>query len=557
MKLSLLSLLLCFSFYSCSQDNNALQEKISATDQLFKKWDTENSPGATIGIIHHNKLIYSKGYGLANLEHAIPNRATTAFNVASNSKQFTAACISLLILQNKIRLAQTLSSFFPNLPSYAKNITIQHLLHHTSGLRDFSQITYLSGLRPDDFYTDIDILKWISAQQKLNFSPGKKHLYANSNYWLLGQIVQKVSGMTLAAFAKQELFLPLKMVNTQFYHDNTQIVKNRASGYSPSRSGGYRHIYSMLEHTGDGGIYTTVEDLKKWDDEFYKRKILKDDFWKLMLTQGELNNGEIISYANALIMDTHKGLKTIDHGGRAPGYKSNIIRFPDQEFTVIILSNLSTIDPDHIGYAIADIFLKDQLSATAPNPVNKIKAKKLQPKQLEKFVGDYWSNENAIARKIVFTNDTLQYERGRGRFHPLLPITTTEFKMLGTPEGMDVIVRFKTNKVKTSMIFIENGAIVDTWEQYQPVAYSPKELTAFIGKYYSTEIDTHYELRLDKNDRLLLFINGNPTVPLHPIKKQLFSSPISVFRFSTTVKGQVTSFTISTPRVKNLFFEKI
>ena len=275
-----------------------------------------------------------------------------------------------------------------------------------------------------------------------------------------------------------------------------------------------------------------------------------------MTTQGKLNNGKVISYAKGLMIGSHKGLKTIEHGGRAPGYQSNIVRFPDEKFTVIILSNSSNIDPNRMADKIAEIFLKDEFLNPVQKPLKKRKAKKLSKKPLEKFAGSYWSIENSIARKISHTNDTLRYERSRGRSHALLPINKTDFKMLGTPKGMEVIVRFNTNESKKGMTFIENGSVVDTWEHYQPVTYSSEELVTFVGKYYSKEIDTYYEFRMEKNNRLLLFINGTPTVPLRPIKKNFFASPIGVFQFSVNKIGQAASFRVSTPRVKDVLFVK-
>jgi len=553
MKFNVLTILLCLSIYGCGHAQLAInQEKIEATDQLFKRWATAQTPGAVMGLISKGELIYSKGYGAANLEHSIPNTVSTAFNIASNTKQFTAACISILNLRGELRFNQTLDEFFPDFPPYAKEVTVQHLLHHTSGLRDFSQITYLSGLRPDDYYDDSDILEWIGSQKELNFSPGEKFMYANSNYWLLGQIVQKVSGMPLSSFAKQEIFTPLNMSNTQFKDDNTNIIKNRAFGHSPNRSGGYRWIHSMLEHTGNGGIYTSVEDLAKWDKEFYTRKIFKDQFWETMMTQGILNNGEVIPYAKGLIMGNHHGIKTMDHGGRAPGYQSNIIRFPEEEFTIILLSNTSAINASQLSYQIADIFLEAKIVQASPIPTPERKKISLTTKQLEGLVGSYWNRDKAFSRKIVLQEGVLQYQRSRQNSHTLLPINATEFRMLDTPPGMEVIVRFD----KKEMLFSENGEVVETFEQYRPIKYSVQELSAFTGKYFSNEINTYYELRLEKNDQLLLLINGKPTVPLRPVMRNLFSSPIGVFQFSEDGKGRIGAFKVSTPRVKNLAFKK-
>ncbi len=564
MKSQVANLLFSLVIISCghkepraSQEEPQEDQREAAVDQLFNTWNTNQTPGVAIGVIEEGKLTFAKGYGFANLEHKIPNTTHTAFNIASNTKQFTAACISLLVLRGDLRLSQTVHEFFPEYPSYFNQITINHLLHHTSGLRDFSQITYLSGLRPDDYYGNKDIRQWLSSQKELNFSPGEQYLYSNSGYWLLGEIVAEVSGMALSEFAKQEIFIPLNMSNTQFYDDNTLVIKDRASGYSRNLSGGYRHIYSMLEHTGNGGIYATINDLKKWDNEFYKHDVFKGDFWEIMSTRGILNNGEVIPYANGLIFDEYQGLKVINHGGRAPGYQSNIMRFPNEKTTIILLANAAEIDATRFCHAIADIFLADQIENTIRSSPNTNKVKNLSTKQLDQFTGSYWSTENAISRKVTLINDTLRYERGRGRTHPLLPIGKSKFKMLNTPHGMDVLVHFIIESNTRKMIFMENGSKVDSWEVYEPVSYTAQELKMFAGKYYSVEIDTHYEIKIEDDAQVFLYINGERTIPMRAVMDKLFSSPMGIFHFSQNTSGQITDLRVSSPRVKNLHFINI
>jgi len=237
LKIVLLSLLSVF--YVSAQENSNQQTKI---DAIFSQWNTPNSPGGTVGIIKDGELIFTKGYGMANLDHNIPNHPKTVFNIASTSKQFTAASIILLSEQGKLSLEDTLMKFFPNFPDYANEVKVQHLLNHTSGVRDYIILARLSGLTVDDYYTNEIVEKLLTNQQELNFTPGDEYLYSNSGYWLLGQIVEKVSGSTLAEFAKKNIFDPLEMNDTHFHDNQNQIVKNRATGYRPDRKGGY-YIY--------------------------------------------------------------------------------------------------------------------------------------------------------------------------------------------------------------------------------------------------------------------------------------------------------------------------
>ena len=308
-------------------------------DSIFTEWNKTDVPGCALGIIRDGKLIYAKGYGMANMEYDIPNSASSVFRIGSTSKQFTAASIVLLAEKDKLSLDDNLKSLFPDFPEYAEKITIRHLLNHTSGIRDYLQISYLKGLGDDDYYTDGDVMNWLTNQSDLNFNPGEEFLYSNSGYWLLGQIVKKVSGKNMADFAHEEIFGPLAMNNTHFHNDHTQIVKNRASGYVPSGNDGYKISMTTLDMIGDGGIFTTINDIKKWDDSYYNSNVLSKRFWDMMTQQGILNSGEVIDYASGLDIGEYKGLKTIRHGGAFVGFRAELLRFPEQRLSIAIFAN--------------------------------------------------------------------------------------------------------------------------------------------------------------------------------------------------------------------------
>jgi len=532
-------------------------EKIDAVGTLLKKWDHLDAPGLAVGIIQDGKMLYSKGFGLANLEHNVPNTSQTAFLIASNSKQYTAACIVLLSQKGKLDLDQPLSSFYPDFPEYAKTISLKNLLYHTSGLRDYAQITYLSGLRPNDYYSDADVMKWVKNQKELNFPSGEEYLYCNSGYWLLGQIVEKVSGMSLGDFAKKEIFEPLGMDNTHFFDDNSMIIKNRAATYSASRSGAFLNLLSTRETVGDGGLYTTVEDIKKWDDAFYNRNVLNASFWKLMTTQGVLNNGESIVYAGGLEIKEHKGLKTIDHGGRGAGSWSDIIRFPEQNFTVVVLTNRSDAVATPLGYQIADIFLKENLveQKKEETPKRDLKFIKLSNSELKKFESSYWNSKEKSSRKVFLKNDTLMYVRGPRSIHPLLAVGNDEFKVMKTPPFINAFVKFNKDDDNYTLNISINGDQGSPYEIYTPIDYTTKDLEAFLGKYYCEEIEAFYEFRMEDN-KIRLYINDRKTVQLRQVRDELFTSPMCDFQFEKN-NQVITNFEVSTSRVKNLHFKRV
>ncbi len=534
-----------------------IKEK-AAIDRIFANWDKPDAPGCGLGIIQNGKLIYARGYGMANLEYSIPNSPTSVFRIGSTSKQFTAACIVRLAEQGKLKLEHSLHKFFPDFPDYAKKITVRHLLNHTSGIRDYLMLAALKGLSDDTFYTDKELMKWLVNQEELNFAPGEDFLYSNSGYWLLGQIVNKVAGMNMAQFAQQEIFKPLGMANTHFHNDHTRIVKKRASGYAPNRNGQYRISMTNLDMIGDGGIFTTIEDAKKWDDDFYNNKVLSKQFWNLMTQTGTLNNQEKIDYASGLFISTYKGLKTISHGGAFVGFRAELLRFPEQRFSVIIFTNRADANPTGMAYRVADLFLKDQYkqaTTAAPKAKEKVKFIKLKNQALKKFTGHYWNDARAYSRKIYLKNDALYYYRSATSETLLRPIGSNKFKM--DVQG-DVVVKFDKNKKGDRlMIFVVDGNEVATSVAYTPVTYTATELKKFTGNYYSTELDIAYKLLL-KDGVLKVYVNDNEEMTsLLPIKEHLFASRgLGTLEFQTDKNGTVQAFTLAAGRVKNLKFVK-
>ena len=550
---------LVISFYICVFAFAKTEAQISqatAIDSIFTNYDKPETPGASIGIIQDGTLTYAKGYGLANMEYNIPNSATSVFRIGSTSKQFTAACIVLLAQQGKLSLDDTLEGFFPDFTAYAKTITVRHLLNHTSGIRDYLQLAFLSGLGDDDFYTDATLMKWLVNQEDLNFPPGEEFIYSNSGYWLLGQIVQKVSGETMAIYADKNIFKPLEMNNTHFHNDHTAIVKNRASGYSPKQEGGYQISMTTLDMIGDGGIFSTIEDLKKWDDAYYDAKTLNSDFWNTMTTQGTLNNGEKIDYASGLFIGEHNGLKTISHGGAFVGFRAEMMRFPEQRFSVIILANRGDANPTRMGYEVADILLKDVYKtdttvdeAVSNNAFAKAETISLPSKNLKRLEGSFWNDEDKISRKLVVTNDTLTYDRGNGRTTAMAPISENKFLWIGP----DIPITLTIDKAKNPSSFSLDipGQGVSTYKKYTPIGkLSEQQLNAYAGDYYSKELDATYSF-VKEDDGFAIHVQGEPSGTITPIMEGVFSvEGYLIIEFTNDKK----EFRVAAGRVKNLRF---
>ena len=248
-------------------------ERSEQVDRLFAKWDKPDSPGAALGIVSEGELIYSRGYGVANLELGVPMDESSVFYMASESKQFTAACIALLAHDGKLSLDDDVRKHLPELPEYEQTVTIRHLVHHTSGIKDYLSLMITAGRNFGDLFSESQVVSLIASQTDLNHAPGADYLYTNSGYFLMGQIVQRVSGKSLREFADERIFKPLEMTRTVFHDDHLMVIPGRVTGYS--RDGGRFVRNSMLgfDAVGSGGLRSCVADLVKWDRNFYDQKV--------------------------------------------------------------------------------------------------------------------------------------------------------------------------------------------------------------------------------------------------------------------------------------------
>ncbi|MBE9491143.1 MAG: beta-lactamase family protein, partial [Bacteroidetes bacterium] len=380
-------------------------------------------------------------------------------------------------------------------------------------------------------------------------------LYSNSGYWLLGQIVKKVSGVSMAEYANENIFIPLGMNDTHFHNNHKQIVKNRASGYRPSRKGGYLISMTTLDMIGDGGVFTTVKDLAKWDTSFYGSEILDQDFWKQMTDIGTLNNGKEITYASGLDVTTYKGLKIIQHAGSFVGYQADMIRFPEAQFSVIILANRADAKPTRMAYKVADLFLKDNYKKETRSIISASEEVSLEPvllttKQIKAFEGAYWSTKNKSSRRLEMRNDTLNYVRDNGKATKMFPISKNKFQMIGP--RVPVVIE-ANSKTKEFTLKSPNAALMK-FVAYTPLtSYSASDLDTYIGNYYCAELDVDYSLKR-KNDRIILFVNGDPLGEVKQVKKDFLSlNSRQTFEFNETRD----TFRLSMlGRVKNLKFVK-
>ena len=532
--------------------SNAQKDVYLKIDSLLSEWENEEAPGFAIGIIKDSELVYAKGYGSANLDYNIPNTPETVFRIASTSKQFTAACIVLLEQQGKISFEDSLTKFFSEFPAYANKVTIEQLLHHTSGVRDYLVLSVLAGMRDEDYYTDEEIMDWLVNQKALNFYPGSEHTYSNSGYWLLGRIVEQVTGISLGEFAQKHIFTPLKMTNTHFHDNPGHIVKKRAIGYSKRQDEDFEVYTTTLSMTGDGGVFTTIQDFKLWVDEYYTQSHLDKAFWDKMTTVGKLNNGKEINYACGLMISKFKGLKTIGHSGSFVGYLSSYILFPDEKLAFIVLTNRNDISPATITFEMINVLLKDKFVATSGSKEKMLESIQLDPEELAKFTGIY-ELEPGVEFSISVVNDSLMVlQKWNGSKYPVIPIKENTFGMLG---AADISFKFEDlkNGAAEKLVINQNGQI-STCNRKTEIAGKKPDLKEFVGSYYSKELLVSYKLSVEE-DTLICNIKSVETLEFLYSSTDTYAGSGVIVRFLRK-NNIVTGFMLDAGRVKGIVFIK-
>ena len=386
-----------------------------AVDALFSEYNRSDVPGCALGVVREGVLEYGRGYGMANLDHGIAITPQTVFRTGSVAKQFTAASIALAAREGVLDLDDPVRRWIPELPAYPVDPTIRQVLHHTSGIRDYLTLMSLRGLRDDDYYTPADVRAAVARQRELNFTPGSDYLYSNSGYFVLGEIIREATGRTLREYAQAKIFAPLGMTHSHFHDDHDHIVPLRATGYAPAGEG-YRISVTTLDMVGDGGAFTSVEDLALWVDALNHDRL---GLGGVLESTRPLSTGEPNPYAFGQRVGAYRGLATVSHDGAFVGYRASTTRFPGQDVSIVLACNRSDADPGAMALKVADLVLAEHLGPTpgesdAPEGEGSGEASS-EPGPVEgaaAYVGIYYSHELDIEYRLSSDDGTLRLRAG-------------------------------------------------------------------------------------------------------------------------------------------------
>lgn len=521
----------------------------AATDKALAAWDRPDTPGLAIVVLRDGKVVHSRGYGMANLEYGIANTPTTVFHVASLSKQFTAFAIHLLAREGRLSLDDEVRKYVPELQVQGPPITLRHLLHHTSGLRDQWNLALLSGLRLDDTISEADLLGLLRQQKQLNFNPGDEELYSNSGYMLLGLVVQRASGQPLAAFAKERIFDPLGMRNTHFQEHYGTLVKNRAYSYYRTPQG-YRYTALSYSNVGATSLFTTIEDMVRWERNVEDKRVGGEEVAAAMLRTTRLNNGREIDYASGLVKGRYRGLPIVAHSGSDAGYRSQVLRFPEQRLSIVLLGNASEVNAGALARAVADVHLEGT-SGLAPRPTRP-KEIEIDAQALTDYLGDYEMRPGFILKFTAERSQLMVQATGQQRY-PLFASAPDEFF---------------TKAFESSVHFLKRssdgvGAVWRQGGQEFPLRRIVREtpdaqaLQACAGDYYSDELRTVYTVSLREGKLMLRYPRGE--LELTPLTRDMFAAafPVHSVTFRRGASGACEGFGVTTGRVRNLSFSRV
>lgn len=531
---------------------DSLEIKINA---LFAQWDNVNSPGCVVGIVRNDSLIFAKGYGIANLEYAVPNTPQTIYHMASISKQFTAYAVLLLAKEGRLQLDDDIRKYLIWFPDLKKKVTIRNLLNHTSGIRDQWQLLAIAGTRLNDVITQDHIVKILSRQQTLNFDPGEQYSYSNSGFTLLAEIVRTITGKSLRQFSDSVLFKPLGMNNTNFHDNSDEIVKNRSYSYQKSDSNQYSNSILSYSNAGATSLFTNIGDMSKWIMNFYDPKVGDKNDIALLTQKGKLNNGKELDYASGIVSNTWKGWRQFSHSGGDAGYRTYMTVFPDLKMGFVVCSNVGDFNPSAKTYQMAGFFIKD-----TTNQKTTIKAEKgdststliKDELSIKKYLGEYIGNDGNTC--------SLEIKKSRLYFR-----NYREEKLL-VRESENTFSEFNASDIKFSFKIQSGDTIVEIatpdtkyhFEKCTKASMSDKLLQTYAGIYYCPELDCRYGLVL-KNHQLFLTNTKYSDTPVTFFGSEHLRSDfwwMNHLLIQRNQSNRITGFEVNSGRIMHLKFNK-
>ncbi|MCH7565322.1 MAG: beta-lactamase family protein [Gemmatimonadetes bacterium] len=524
---------------------------IARIDSVFQDLNRSDRPGCTIAVFKGGEVAYANGYGMANLEYGIALQPRSVFHVASISKQFTAFAVELLVSEGRVSWDDPIQDYVPEIPQYGQPVTLRHLAHHISGIRDQWSLLIMAGWRwQADLVTQADAIEIMSRQTALNFEPGAEYLYSNSGFTLLAAVVERVTGQTLKEFSQDRIFSPLGMSSTHFHDDHETIVPDRAYGYRHFDDEGWKISIPDFAIVGASSLFTTVEDMARWDTNLRDHTLGDEALYKRFFDRGILKNGDSLNYAHGIVVGSYRGQRTVGHGGADAGYRTSYLRFTGLDVGIVSFCNFARANPGSYVRQVADIVLEgalDEVEETNNQPPEVDTGRWAETfMALQGFYRDprrdrpvhVWIHEGLARATQGFGRDDsglLVVPVGDHRFH-LWPGNDTATIAMGNGHAAS----------------IEMGGIRS---DYIGPAVTNVDPAPYLGTYWSEELGTEYRVEADTgNADIALVHRKQDTDRFRAAFEDGFWSGGDWLTFERDSRGRVVGFTWSNGRVRKVKF---
>lgn len=551
--------LLIIILYACdtsSYDQNVKSGELEAlVDDLCDPDFDGIAPGTAIAVVKDGEMVISKNYGYANLEHELPITENSRFDLASVSKQFAGYAIATLVEQGKISLDDDIREYIPELNEFDYTITIDHLVHHTSGIRDWTSTLPLSGRTFDDVISFDHILRMAYRQKELNFEPGDQYVYSNTGYNLLAELVQRVSGVSFKEWTKSNIYKPLGMDASLFLEDYTEVIPNRVTGYRSGNSDQFKAAPNLLTALGSSSMYSTASDLAKWATHLIEGINSGDPVITRMITKGILNNGDENTYAFGLGINEYRGTPWISHSGSWASFRTYLVVLPEYELSIIILNNYGRNNSHGIAREIAGHFVPEESNEEAGESDEDENSEDVEvaTTTLDEYVGTYKLGDTWYVT-ITREDDQLWTQATGEDNFPMTALSDNNF--LIPAYSNRTMTFFKRGDGEVShLVYMDE----ERPKMKGTFTYDPKDNQDFVGQYYSEELNTYFSVA-DVNGELKLNHFDHGEISMSPAWKDDFRGGmwwISSVVFKRNGSGEVTGFRTSNYRARNQWFEKL
>jgi CubicO group peptidase (beta-lactamase class C family) len=531
-----------------------------AVDSVMAAYARPGSPGAAVLVFRGDETLFARGYGVADLESGVPITPRTVFHVASVSKQFTAFAIATLAAQGRLSLDDDVRKHLPELPDFGQPVTLRHLLHHTSGMRDQWSLWVLAGGLADDVIRQDDLLRLITRQRELNFAPGTAFAYSNTGYTLLAEVVERVTGEGFGPWMKAHVFAPLGMEATQVYDDHERLVPGRAYSYRAAEGGGFEKAVLSYANAGATSLFTTTEDMARWLRNLGHARLGGAAVAEMMRRRGVLTGGDTLPYAMGIVVGTHRGLDVLHHNGADAGFRSAVAYYPRLDAGVVVLGNAASLDAEAVARRAAEAFFAAEMepapARAAPEPVPAGPEVAVDSAVVERYVGE-WQVEGGPAVRFERDGSRLVLVQGRRRGE-MRSLSDSAFLLA----EIDARVTFhREDGAEVSRATLTQRGQSTGVRRVPPFTLPAGEMRAYAGRYYSPELETVYTVVVE-NGRLLARHRRHGDVALTPRQANAFQggeSWMETVEFERGEGGAVTGMRVSNGngRLRRVWFEKL